>query len=315
MTDRITLDELLEKVENPDVPMSELEPYFTTKTNPFFPFSPDIEINENLVDADLKRGEMVVNYFNNRFARRRQKIYERKFRAGYDGIKILAEGDSWFQYPDPRTPMDDIIEHLMKDYAIYCVSAAGDTLVNMVSGIENLKTLVREKQPDLFLFSAGGNDIVGPELKQYVLDPQPGFQAADYISGAYEDFLKSASEYYSTLFDELVAVSPNLKMICHGYDRAFPQLKGDWIGPVLAEKKIPEELWHPIVSEMIDRFNVTLKSLVTQYPGNLLHVDCRGGVGNEPEWRDELHSKPPGCGRVADRFRDVIADATSLTVN
>lgn len=312
MPQRILLDDLLDKIENPDVPMSELEPYFTTKRG-LLPFSPDIELNDDLVDSDQKRGQMLINIFNNRFAKRRQKIYDRKIADGWQGLKVLAEGDSWFQYPDPRTPMDDVIEHLMNDYAVYCVSAAGEELSKMVSaaGIANLKKLVQEKQSDVFLFSAGGNDIVGPELKQYVLDPQTGFEAKDYIGVKYDEFLDAAMEEYAGLFNELADVSPNLKMICHGYDHAFPRQQGEWIGPVLANKNIPKEMWHPIVSEMIDRFNEKLKTMITQFPGNAYHVDCRGAVGDFPEWRDELHSKRPGCGRVADRFRSVIGNATS----
>ena len=97
---------------------------------------------------------------HNRF----MKLYKRR---NHQRPIIIAEGDSWFQFP---MIIDDIVDHLGKDYLIYSVGAAGDTAKNMIFGkkkrrhSEYMKTLLTFKDDvRAFMFSAAGNDIIGED--------------------------------------------------------------------------------------------------------------------------------------------------------
>ena len=97
-------------------------------------------------------------------------------------LVIVAEGDSWFNYPLKK----DIIDYLTeKGYAIKRFSKPGDTLENMIYGTGYVKkkdrvyhsgalslqetlNAVRTHKPKIVLFSGGGNDIVGSEIIAYL---------------------------------------------------------------------------------------------------------------------------------------------------
>lgn len=83
--------------------------------------------------------------------------------------KIIAEGDSWFDYM-PGTDLMDCLKNLF-DYDIDNYATAGDTLENMIFGtrinknfqrvtpqIETVLLRIQQVQPKVFLFSGGGND-------------------------------------------------------------------------------------------------------------------------------------------------------------
>ena len=86
-------------------------------------------------------------------------------RACRDRVVVLAEGDSWFQFP--RIPVlgrvvRDILDHLMdrKDMCLESIAAGGDWLSNMLHSREYVEAL-SQLEPDVFLFSGGGNDLLG----------------------------------------------------------------------------------------------------------------------------------------------------------
>jgi hypothetical protein len=88
---------------------------------------------------------------------------------------IVAEGDSWFDYP----PGLDILDHLKRDYRMKIIklARAGDTLENMIYGTEvgggfrhlpsqadDTLAEVARVRPGVLLLSGGGNDIAGHEF-------------------------------------------------------------------------------------------------------------------------------------------------------
>lgn len=125
------------------------------------------DVNEirNESDADLG----TLGKFNDKDRRFRNKIYKRKIREGHrkdeDNITILAEGDSWFQFPRVYLnidPVTDIIDWLIKEdkYAICSLAAGGDWFSNIFHSGEYIEELPKVS-PDVFLLSGGGNDLVG----------------------------------------------------------------------------------------------------------------------------------------------------------
>jgi hypothetical protein len=104
--------------------------------------------------------------------KRRNKLFTKKIRGGFrtnSNKVILAEGDSWFNYPIILTDIIDRIS-MEKDFAVYSLASGGDWLLNMLTArhyVEELSIL----HPDVFLISGGGNDLVGSSRLAAVIDP------------------------------------------------------------------------------------------------------------------------------------------------
>ena len=83
-------------------------------------------------------------------------------------VVVLAEGDSWFQFPRiswgplKRDVVRDILDHLIDrgDVCLESIAAGGDWLSNMLHSREYVDVL-SQLEPDIFLFSGGGNDLLG----------------------------------------------------------------------------------------------------------------------------------------------------------
>ena len=105
----------------------------------------------------------------------RDRMYLAAIRAGKcaDRPILVAEGDSWFQFPGftllrlgkRRLHIEfvrEIIDHLIasKRYCIRSLAAGGDWLSNMLRTHDYIEPL-SQIEPDVFLFSGGGNDLLG----------------------------------------------------------------------------------------------------------------------------------------------------------
>jgi hypothetical protein len=122
----------------------------------------------NVIRNDSGSHSGLLGKFNRGDERQRRRRYERDVRRGSNAHTIVAEGDSWFQFPSIGWwrlrwyPVRDIIDHLsaMPHYRIHSLAAGGDWLSNMLRTNDYIPVLSRI-EPDVFLFSAGGNDLVG----------------------------------------------------------------------------------------------------------------------------------------------------------
>lgn len=132
------------------------------------------------VDA-LKNGQR-----NGRFIKKVKDNF-RKHDAKHNGLKnrvIVVEGDSWFNYP---VLLSDVIDWISmeENMAVYSLASGGDWLMNMITAkkyVEQLSTL----QPDVFIISGGGNDLVGNKR----------IAAMVTHTGKSEEFEKSAFAQY-----------------------------------------------------------------------------------------------------------------------
>lgn len=91
------------------------------------------------------------------------------FRTNPKNKVILAEGDSWFNYPILLSDVIDWIS-MNKNLAVYSLASGGDWLLNMLSArryIEQLSTM----HPDIFIISGGGNDLVGSNRIAAMVEP------------------------------------------------------------------------------------------------------------------------------------------------
>lgn len=308
MSDRIQLTELerlLADDSTPDEILAKyLKPAPQTRGAPMA--LPTLVANEQTVAVPPSRGivSWSIGFLNARGERRRIKAYQDRIAGGWSGLRLLAEGDSWFLYP---IVLKDVIDHLETDYAIYAVAAAGDTLQNMVSDVGRLEQLIVEHKLDGLLFSAGGNDIAGDQLLSYLNKvTDAGSAAQAFVGPSYETFLSNVSKSYDDLFAKLTKRFPDLRIFCHGYDWVFPQKGGRWLWPAMSTQHVPEAVRPQVLRLMIDGFYAALTKVASKYDGRVTIVDCRGTVGELAEWYDELHPRDLGFGRAAQRFREAI---------
>lgn len=313
--------ELKAVIERLDIPERELRSLLALDRSRSDAFAPEVVAKPGIEgppgparsrdDAFAESAPMALIESLNAIARwRRQRAYAAKIKAGWAGLRLVAQGDSWFQYP---FLVEDVIDHLFAEHAILDLSGAGRTLHDFGLSDE-LVHAVRNEMPNGVLLSGGGNDILGEQaIKLYLKDFAPGRPAADYAEATLAAHLDLIVAQYDRIIARLQAISPSLRIFCHGYDWAIPDAaKGDWLArPMVAKGIVEPGLQQSLVRLLIDRFNEALRALERRYPGRVLVVDCRGAVGSE-RWYDELHPDDRGFADVAARFRKRIARAFDL---
>jgi len=326
--------ELQRLMRDPSVPERELKQYFTADPNASRPFAPGIMPDPARVEVDppgdALEAAALMSWANDLSRLRRQEKFRARVARGDARAVLVSEGDSWFQFP---VFLEDVIDQLAGEFNIWSVDAAGDTLQNMViDGAEYMHAL-REQRAAVraFLFSGGGNDIVGADrdgnsfILQSVRRFEPGRPAGWYLeTAAFAQKLGFIEGCYRAVLANVAAEFPTLPVICHAYDYSIPGAPDDprdpiwagpdqWIGRPMRELGIADpQLQRDIVRLMIDRLTERLKTLCGgNNPGgafsNVWHVDARGTVGTR--WADELHPTDEGYGLVAARFAAVLRRA------
>ena len=148
---------------------------------------------------------------------------------------LVAEGDSWFDYP-----FHDVLQMLEDEYLydVESVAHKGDSLEDMAhSGgqfeefARRLEKLLRaNKVPRAILLSGGGNDIAGDEfaiLLNHAASTLPPLND-DIVRGVIEVRLKAA---YAHMISGLTTIARSylnrpIPIITHGYDYALPDGRG-----------------------------------------------------------------------------------------
>jgi lysophospholipase L1-like esterase len=247
---------------------------------------------------------------------------------------LVAEGDSWFDYP-----VYDVLKMLDDEfgYRVEAVSHRGDAVENMAYGggqlddfVRRLERVAREgKVPTAVLLSGGGNDVAGPEfamLLEHKQSPFPGLNAT-VLDGVIDQRIRTA---YLKILSRITGVcqqlwptQPTIPILVHGYDYPVPDgrgflggwgpLPGPWLEPGFREKDyvvLPERI--AIAATLIDRFNAMLESVVTMAPfKHVTYVNLRGTLSTNPKdykkwWGNELHPTRGGFDAVTRRFVEAL---------
>jgi hypothetical protein len=333
---KISMAELQEMMADPRVPETELRQYFVANPQTSRPFAPAIVPDPERVDVapatDALEGAMAMDFANGLCRLRRQKKFLRRKLFGDKRPVLVSEGDSWFQFP---LFLEDVIDQVLPDFNIWSVDAAGDTLQNMVLDNAEYLRALRAHRRDVraFLFSGGGNDIVGededgdPIIPQLLRPFEEGRPPEWYLdTEAFAAKIRFVEDCYRMVIENVSAEHPHLPIVCHGYDYAIPggypgdtrnpfwAAQDQWIGRPLREDLgiTDPALQQALVRLMIDCLNERLKNLCGgNNPAgafrNVWHVDCRGLVVDQ--WADELHPTDRGFQTVASRFLNVLASA------
>jgi len=327
-----TLEAML---RDPDVPDERIRPYLTGEPGTGGPFDPRVVPDPALVrmdDIDRFRVESAIRWGNAISRWRRQRRYELRLARGEGLPVIVSEGDSWFQFP---FLIDDIVDHLGRNYLIWSLDAAGDTAQNMVVSRPEYMAGLRERRADgvaAFLFSAAGNDVIGedatgePVLKRLLKPYTPGRDAAWHIDQAR---LASILQFLETCYGRVIAAIraeegfATLPIVIHGYDYAIPSgqpgdqrnptwaARDEWLGGPMRAKGIDDpELRRAIVRFLIDALYDMLLKVAGNSTRTRIHVvDVRGTLPGTTDWADEIHGTSEGFAKVAARFRATLREA------
>lgn len=145
------------------------------------------DLNETYI-LKLSAVEGILRKLNTIKNQNRNEQFRRKIKKGWRDINdkskkvVLAEGDSWFNYPVILTDIIDRIG-MEKDLAVYSIAAGGDWLLNMLTGREYVEEL-SVLHPDVFLISGGGNDLVGARRLATILAPVGNLDEFHYCEWA-----------------------------------------------------------------------------------------------------------------------------------
>ncbi len=329
MANKLLLSRLVAQVESGELSREAAKRYFVVEPGAGAPFRPELRLNPKTVDAgrlresadsvatalarDLERGLSVFR------GGRRPRAFAAKAStpgeavvAAAAGATILAEGDSWFDLPFiyPKT----LVDFLGERHPIVTLAQWGDTLEDMVASAQFVEPL-KTKAFKHFLFSGGGNDIVGGGriqdfVRQYdVGHPAPG-DAAWYVKDAFVDALDRVLALYRKIAAIVKRTSPATKLVVHGYACVLPQKNGAWLGKTMEDflgldPVHKADLCRAIVKVMLDAFNVRLKQLADTSSGAIVYVDLRKAAKPD-EWYDELHAREVATKRFARAFETTL---------
>lgn len=302
----MTFEQLEAKVMAGEISEHDLAPYFDELPEDGNTLEPRFQMNANVLNQPLEESNfesaLMMNTANAWASHLRRSDYYKKLKKGGDLIRVVAEGDSWFQYP---VKLWDVIDHLaMKpNVAVRCFSAAGDVLSNMVGNPQFLDALHTEK-PHIFLISGGGNDLVdGRGLRDLLHSFSASREPADYMNTAYAAYRQRIIRLYGDLFKMVRREDSQVRIICHGYDYAIPDKdRGPWLGKPMEDIGITDtSLQARIMNLVVDDINKSIAKAVEDAGPNVKYVDVRNSVPKNG-WHDEFHPDSNYYGHVADKI-------------
>lgn len=250
---------------------------------------------------------------------------------GNNGI-LVAEGDSWFDYP-----LNDVLSCLEDEhgYDVESVAHKGDKVENMAYAEGQLTDLSRRIEklirqgsiPKAILLSGGGNDIAGNEFGMLLNHKKSEISGLN--DKVVEGVMERISHAYTTIIWSVMrlckeGIGTEIPILVHGYDYPIPDgrgfmggwgpLPGPWLEPGFRDKGfqgMAERIG--IMVNLIDRFNLMLQSVasIPQFAGHVIYVDLRqtlkNGTTYKKDWANELHPTGDGFSMVTKKFASVLS--------
>ncbi len=237
----------------------------------------------------------------------------------FQPLQILAEGDSWFDYP--ALARGGLIPRLAAKLGVPILNLAkrGDE-VRFMLGVEQRKDLADELRRgcsaggpwDALLFSGGGNDVVDNPLALWLRDYEAGRPARDHVHAKrYAAVLALVRAGYEDLIEMRDRLSPGTQLVFHAYDFAIPDgrgvcggLLGPWLRPAFELRGFP--LDPPteaaaVVRVMLEDFAAMLDGLARRR--KVSFINGQGTLAPVREsWHNELHPSADGFNAFADLF-------------
>ena len=258
----------------------------------------------------------------------------------FERPSIVAEGDSWFEYPRTwNQKPGNIIDHIQRwtkgKVNLLRLGASGDEATEMLSRKQRhrmtklLDETAKSTRPvDLLLFSAGGNDLLGDwDLVRFVLPYRAGVPMERLFHKArLNQKLKQVELAHRELLTIRNHYSAKTIIVTHTYDRAIPSnvgvrflgknIAGPWIKPALDDAGFPEgAIQRKAARHLLERLSTTLRSLESSSEARgRFFVAHTHGLVKDNEWRNEIHPTPRGFKRVAENRKWMQSSDIRLAV-
>ena len=338
MSEKISFDELKKMMEDPNIDDSKLAPYLVIDGSSD-PFAPRMIPNPETVDTEepIARGIGIIDRVIdggmaglNALARAaRHRHYDGVVASGKYRVKVVSEGDSWFQFPVALT---DVIDHLSGgsfrdcegtyNYAVYSLGAGGDLLSGEKGIIKQneIPAALEKTGAEILLISIGGNDLlgnIGPLLKRGNSEKPEDYLDENEFEYKMKDVFKAYSKFLASILEQFEQVN----ILCHGYDYAIPSNRNVFLGLTLHKPMMEKGITAPVLQKAIMRHVVdvvndqlvelVIKPLNAKYKQRVHYVDCRGAIGDH-RWHDEIHPNDEGFLFVAKRFHKKIVEITGI---
>jgi len=274
-----------------------------------------------------KDADRVVARSRARLERRAVKAAGARATAGV----LVAEGDSWFDYP-----MHDVLKALEDDHGFDVESVAhrGDRVEDMAYADGQLDDLARRLEkllrrrvlPRAILLSGGGNDIAGTEFHLLLNHARSAIAGVNesVARGIIDERIRFAYIHILAAVTRLcdAIAGTRIPILTHGYAYPTPDgrgvlggwwfLPGPWLEPGFRDKGFHDVGENRrLMRHLIDRFNAVLVE-VSAMPGftHVRYVDLRptlpAGKGYKKLWANELHPTPRGFALVAGKIAAAI---------
>ena len=230
---------------------------------------------------------------------------------------IIAEGDSWFDYPglDVLGAMSAGKLSGGARYMVYSAASAGDTVESMAYDPNQRQGFAREfvkvvtagkkQEVKAILLSGGGNDIAGLEFRMLLNHANSATGALSPLDGAVADALiervgRSLESLIGTAIEyaDKILGRRDIPILLHGYGRAVPDgrpflfgwpFPGPWLQPGFAAKGYlhdggTDDLIRntQVIGMLIDRFNDRVSRISTNIGSvaDVRYVDVRSVLHN-----------------------------------
>ena len=233
--------------------------------------------------------------------------------------RALAEGDSWFDYPQILLTGGGVIDHLQSLSGVNILNMAhhGDP-VQETLGVEKrkrLERLLRNPGFDILLFSGGGDDIAGNQFCLW-LEPNTGGPADSAVnSDRLREILGIVEDGYRDLIEIRDRRAPGCWIVTHAYD--FPQPSnagvcglGPWLKPSLDYRGWTAATdQFAIVKNVLLKLNNLLAALATEQKAagkNHLHVRTQNTLNPATDWDNEIHPNGAGFTKIARKFSTAL---------
>ncbi|PVB59863.1 hypothetical protein [Labrenzia sp. 011] len=230
-------------------------------------------------------------------------------------VSICAGGDAWVnvlievsRFLGYNKTFFDVLEGYYETASTAWPSITFDEVVKR----KPFRLHVDSGRFDYFVFSGGGNEILGCGVLQKLLKDRGAGNGSrkpeDYLMPDRLDaILSKLKDGYLDIAQYVQNTSPGTQMLVHGYDYPVARADGPWLGRPFVRRSFDmgadRELIADILAHIIDRFYEVLEEISEKH-ANVTVVDIRNTVRGR--WTDEMHPELEASKDIAAFYRNVI---------